>query len=92
MVLTMMAGVVRKNSSRKRRMLRRTQRSHQRDPHTDRFSLDLTDVNLRVLLPFTHTEVILSSRKVTKAMPSLFMEMRFFSALNSSVRFSSNSL
>lgn len=39
MVLTMMAGVVRKKSSRKRRMLRRTQRSHQRDPHTDRFSL-----------------------------------------------------
>lgn len=38
-VLTMMAGVVRKKSSRKRRMLRRTQRSHQRDPHTDRFSL-----------------------------------------------------
>lgn len=39
MVLTMMAGVVRKKSSRKRRMLRRTQQSHQRDPHTDRFSL-----------------------------------------------------
>lgn len=38
-VLTMMAGVVRKKSSRKSRMLRRTQRSHQRDPHTDRFSL-----------------------------------------------------
>lgn len=39
-VLTMMAGVVRKKSSRKRRMLRRTQRSHQREPHTDRFSLE----------------------------------------------------
>lgn len=38
-VLTMMAGVVRKKSSRKSRMLRRTQRSHQREPHTDRFSL-----------------------------------------------------
>lgn len=35
----MMAGVVRKNRSKNRRMLRRTQRSHQRDPHTDRFSL-----------------------------------------------------
>lgn len=44
MVLTMMAGVVRKNSSRKRRMLRRTQRSHQRDPHTDRFSLMLGEI------------------------------------------------
>ncbi len=51
-----------------------------------------TDINLGVMLLFTHTAVILSSRKVTKAMPSLFMEMRFFSALNSSVRFSSNSL
>lgn len=30
---------MRKKSSRKSRMLRRTQRSHQRDPHTDRFSL-----------------------------------------------------
>lgn len=40
MVLTMMAGVVRKKSSRKRRMFSRTQRSHQRDPHTDRFSLE----------------------------------------------------
>lgn len=40
----------------------------------------------------THTAVILSSRKVTKAMPNLFSEMRFFSALNSSVSFSSNSL
>lgn len=39
-VLTMMAGVVRKKSSRNRRMLRRTQRSHQREPHTDRFSLE----------------------------------------------------
>lgn len=39
MVLTTMAGVVRKKRSRKRRMLRRTQRSHQRDPHTERFSL-----------------------------------------------------
>lgn len=38
-VLTMMAGVVRKKSSRKSRMLRRTQRSHQREPQTDRFSL-----------------------------------------------------
>lgn len=53
---------------------------------------DLTELNLSVVLLFTHTAVILSSRKVTKAMPSLFIEMRFFSALNSSVRFSSNSL
>lgn len=39
MVLTMMAGVVRKKSRRKSRMLSRTQRSHQREPHSDRFSL-----------------------------------------------------
>lgn len=43
-VLTMMAGVVMKKSSRKRRMLRRTQRSHQREPHTDRFSLEMREI------------------------------------------------
>jgi len=49
-------------------------------------------LNNQPFTPNTYTAVILSSLKVTKAMPSLFIEIRFFSALNSSVSFSSSSL
>lgn len=60
-VLTMMAGVVRKKSSRKSRMLRRTQRSHQRDPHTDRFSLMTGEIK--------HLSSRFSNRNVNPQLP-----------------------